>query len=268
MKNQIKLFTVLAIVFFAANTFANEIGLTTKGMQLYAPTAKGSKSSGGGKAFEGKGSKQISIGVGLSSYIGAFASFGKFEFAFNGSSEATAVEALADGNILVVGNTELNGVTRINLTRLLSDGTFDNSFAANEGSTTFSFLAGGERCDDMVMLNGSRMATVCSVVGVGQSDMFVTMFLLDLSVGLVDADMASNQILVYPNPVLSDFQLKYDLPSDQALTITLTDMSGRVVHTWVSNEMNAAGEHQLTLQRPDNIVAGHYLLHIQDTRST
>lgn len=80
MKNQIKLFTVLAIVFFAANTFASEIGLTTKGMQLYAPTAKGSKSSGGGKAFEGKGSKQISIGVGLSSYIGAFGKGGFYSY--------------------------------------------------------------------------------------------------------------------------------------------------------------------------------------------
>lgn len=74
MKKSLKLFALLAIVLFATNTYAEELGLKVANLNLYAPAAKGKSSSkgGGGKAFEGKGSKQISIGVGLSSYIGAF----------------------------------------------------------------------------------------------------------------------------------------------------------------------------------------------------
>ncbi|MCC6515294.1 MAG: hypothetical protein IT275_02965 [Chitinophagales bacterium] len=72
MKNLMKLFTVLVVVMFSTSTFAEELGLKVANMNLYAPTAKGKSSSGGGKAFEGKGSKQISIGLGLSSYIGEF----------------------------------------------------------------------------------------------------------------------------------------------------------------------------------------------------
>ncbi len=72
MKKLLKLFTVLAIVMFTSNTFAEELGLKISNLNLTAPAAKSKKSSGGGKAFDGKGSKQISIGVGLSSYIGAF----------------------------------------------------------------------------------------------------------------------------------------------------------------------------------------------------
>ena len=72
MKKSLKLLTLLCIVLFSTSTFAEEFGLKVSNMNLYAPAAKSKKSSGGGKAFDGKGSKQISIGVGLSSYIGAF----------------------------------------------------------------------------------------------------------------------------------------------------------------------------------------------------
>ncbi len=72
MKKSLKLFTVIAIVMFTSNTFAEELGLKISNLNLSAPAAKSKKSSGGGKAFDGKGSKQISIGVGLSSYIGQF----------------------------------------------------------------------------------------------------------------------------------------------------------------------------------------------------
>ncbi|HMV14379.1 MAG TPA: hypothetical protein PKK18_00845 [Chitinophagales bacterium] len=80
MKNLMKLFTVLVVVMFSTSTFAEELGLKVANMNLYAPTAKGKSSSGGGKAFEGKGSKQISIGVGLSSYIGAFGKGGFYSY--------------------------------------------------------------------------------------------------------------------------------------------------------------------------------------------
>jgi hypothetical protein len=80
MKKSMKLFTVLAIMLFTANTFASELGLKVANSNLYAPAAKSKKSSGGGKAFEGKGSKQISIGVGLSSYIGQFGKGGFYGY--------------------------------------------------------------------------------------------------------------------------------------------------------------------------------------------
>ena len=83
MKKSLKLFTVLAIVMFTSNTFAEELGLKISNLNLTAPAAKSKKSSGGGKAFDGKGSKQISIGVGLSSYIGAFGKGGFYSYLGN-----------------------------------------------------------------------------------------------------------------------------------------------------------------------------------------
>lgn len=70
MKQLTKLFAVIALMVFTSTAFAEQLGLKMAHLNSYA--AKSKSSSGGGKAFEGKGSKQISIGLGLSSYIGTF----------------------------------------------------------------------------------------------------------------------------------------------------------------------------------------------------
>ncbi|HRB69157.1 MAG TPA: hypothetical protein PLT17_01505 [Chitinophagales bacterium] len=67
-----KFLTIVGVVFYSTTTFANEIGMNISNMEMYAPTAKGKSKSSGSKAFEGKGSKQISIGLGFSSYLGYF----------------------------------------------------------------------------------------------------------------------------------------------------------------------------------------------------
>ena len=60
----------------------NLLGLKISNLNL-APAAKEKKKSSNGGAFEGKGSKQISIGVGLSSYIGCFFERDRLIFAQN-----------------------------------------------------------------------------------------------------------------------------------------------------------------------------------------
>jgi len=81
MKKTIKLFTVLVAVMFATSTFASELGIRMSNLNL-APPAKTTKSakSSSGKAFEGKGSTTVSVGIGLSSYLGVFGKggFGRY----------------------------------------------------------------------------------------------------------------------------------------------------------------------------------------------
>lgn len=86
MKKSLKLVALLAIVLFSTNTFAEELGLKMSNFNLYSTMAKSSKgkSSSGGKAFEGKGSKQINIGLGLSSYIGSFGKGGFYRYGGGG----------------------------------------------------------------------------------------------------------------------------------------------------------------------------------------
>lgn len=75
-----KLMVIATIMLFSANTFAEELGLNMSNMTRSYAASKKSKSSGGDKAFEGKGSKTVSIGLGMSSYLGAFGKGGFYRY--------------------------------------------------------------------------------------------------------------------------------------------------------------------------------------------
>ncbi|HUM52532.1 MAG TPA: hypothetical protein PK431_11985 [Chitinophagales bacterium] len=79
MKKLMKLMVVATIILFSTNTFAEELGLKMSNLTSYAAPKKSSKSSGE-KAFEGKGSKTLSIGLGMSSYLGNFGSGGFYRY--------------------------------------------------------------------------------------------------------------------------------------------------------------------------------------------
>lgn len=77
MKKSIKLFAVLLVtIMFATNTFASELGLKMANLHLAPPTKssskKSSKGSSGDKAFEGKGSKTLLLGLGGSNMFTIF----------------------------------------------------------------------------------------------------------------------------------------------------------------------------------------------------
>jgi hypothetical protein len=76
MKKSIKLFAVLVTVMFATNTFASELGIKLSSLNLAPPTKstskKSSKGSSGDKAFEGKGSKTVLLGLGGSNMFTIF----------------------------------------------------------------------------------------------------------------------------------------------------------------------------------------------------
>lgn len=64
MKKLMKLFTVLAIVMFTSNTFAEELGLKMANLNLYAPAAKVKKESSGGGIQKGTMQLDVSFNLG------------------------------------------------------------------------------------------------------------------------------------------------------------------------------------------------------------
>jgi hypothetical protein len=69
----------------------------------------------------------------------------------------------------------------------------------------------------------------------------------------------SSELLLssYPNPLESSTTLHYSLPSPSPITLTLFDALGREVARPVGNEMQNAGEHEVTLDAR-NLPAGIY----------
>ncbi len=68
MKKLIKIFTVLAIVMYTTNTFAEQLGLKVSNLNLYAPAAKEKKSSGSDGGIE-KGTMQLDVSFNLGSHF-------------------------------------------------------------------------------------------------------------------------------------------------------------------------------------------------------
>lgn len=196
-------------------------------------------------------------------YDSTFASFGTFEFAFNGNSAGFAVEVLPNGKILMCSKSVVNGNTRVNLTLLKDDGTFDDSFSASEGSIVSNFYAAGENPSDMALLTGNRVAITGFCTGTGQFDMFTAVYLLDGTVGVLDFEQSVTTILAYPNPVVSQFNLNFELTEPQVLNISLVDITGRTVAAFAENKAFESGLNQNSFKLPEDIVPGHYILSVQ-----
>ena len=89
MKKLIKLFFVLAVITFATNTFASELGLKAANLNLSAPAAKSKKSSSGGGIEKGDiqidanfiaGTNWPLVFRGPGGYGGGYYGFGGFSY--------------------------------------------------------------------------------------------------------------------------------------------------------------------------------------------
>lgn len=83
MKKSLKFIAIIAFILFSTSSYAEELGLKVSNMNMFAAAGK-SKASSGGKAFEGKGSKQINLGLAATSYIGSFSKGGFSRFGGGG----------------------------------------------------------------------------------------------------------------------------------------------------------------------------------------
>lgn len=73
---------------------------------------------------------------------------------------------------------------------------------------------------------------------------------------------ASTNLLVYPNPVRDEINMKFELPQSWPVSISLLDGYGRLVSTLMDAEMLPMGAHELHFAPPD-LAAGLYLLRFQ-----
>lgn len=76
------------------------------------------------------------------------------------------------------------------------------------------------------------------------------------------SDEQVSGLKVTPNPTHSDFTASYVLPAESAITLTLSDITGRVIKVIESPVVLPAGPHQVNFQTED-LPAGIYMLVLQ-----
>jgi len=70
---------------------------------------------------------------------------------------------------------------------------------------------------------------------------YLARYVSDLNVGTIDFATKLNNALVYPNPLQEETILEYTLENPETLTIQLTDLNGRILKTYLQNQLQKAG---------------------------
>jgi uncharacterized delta-60 repeat protein len=181
---------------------------------------------------------------------------GKVTPNFNGVSHSSVLQP--DGKIIVAGG----GLISFALLRFNTDGTLDDEFGVNgfvhEDIGPGRSLAKG--CD--LQPDGKIVvAGDASISGSGSNHGFaVARFITGLNLGVVSLSMQDNAMLIYPNPIQESAVLEYTLNHDEAISIELFDMSGKLVQSLVQSEKRTKGQQKETLVLDATLPSGNYIL--------
>ena len=91
----------------------------------------------------------------------------------------------------------------------------------------------------------------------------VIRYLPELVLGTIDFSISETAALIYPNPIVSETTLEYTLSQAETISITLYDVSGKLIRTFLSSEEKEAGDHKQTLNF-DGIATGNYVLKLSN----
>ncbi|MEZ4991099.1 MAG: T9SS type A sorting domain-containing protein [Saprospiraceae bacterium] len=178
-----------------------------------------------------------------------------------------AMDQQADGKFLLSGEYQPLGqeYSDIFLLRLLPDGSRDPSFGAN-GLVVHSV---GLYIEYSHMISqqsdGKILATGKYNLSGDISDykIFLARFDNQKTVDAPEPSLPETSFEVFPNPVIQNISMKYKLETSERISISLSDINGRMIHSFLQNEYLSAGEQQHSFLLPKGLAAGTYLLNWQ-----
>lgn len=194
----------------------------------------------------------------------------KTDFGTNAYDYAEAVCIQPDGKIVVAGYSLLSFSITDNyffIVRYNSDGTLDNEFgtggkmAPDMGTSAVSFVkketalqSDGENCGCRRYCERNRVCHTRSALPRRPQRW------------RDDANAAFSSPLIYPNPVSDGtLTLGYTLPAASSVQIELMDLQGKSICTLLNGE-RPSGEIQESLQLPEGLPDGFYLVNIKTER--
>ncbi|MCB9187149.1 MAG: T9SS type A sorting domain-containing protein [Flavobacteriales bacterium] len=188
---------------------------------------------------------------------------------FNPSEDFEATQAIliqADGKIIGIGETLNSGnqVFRLNI-----DGSFDSDFGEN-GMVQFPFRDSGNDQTTCGALQSDQKVLVGGITrnpeNGHETEFAIARILTDLNIGIVELTESLSNTLVYPNPIEEQARLQFELTQSEELTISLVDMQGRLVQTFISEQEMNQGKHDLQLHFSKSLESGAYLLSVSSKK--
>ena len=81
---------------------------------------------------------------------------------------------------------------------------------------------------------------------------------------MVDFSVIQGSELIYPNPVTTQAVLEYKVMQDEAITINMYDLNGRLVQVFFEKQNKLKGTHQEVLKISKSLAPGNYVVQVSN----
>ena len=169
-----------------------------------------------------------------------------------------------DGKTLLVGR---SNDWEFTVVRLTDNGALDISFNGI-GSMQFGFGNTASYSYAGVLQADGKLVIGCTVLNPAGGGYIsgLARILTDLNIGIIEFSENLSNTLIYPNPIQEQATFQYELAKTEILSISLFDMQGKLMNTFLSKREQQAGKHQLALEFPAAISSGTYLLSVSSEK--
>lgn len=179
----------------------------------------------------------------------------------NKYSVALSLALQSDGKIILAGFSYSESlIENFSLARYNTDGSLDKTFGI-EGKLTTEFGSRGSiatsaciQSDDKILLVGYSESDST------EYDFALARYITDLNLGIIDFHKSNNSMIIYPNPITKDAILEYILTNQEIVSINLTDIQGKVIKSFITNNIQGAGKYKHTIELPEEIPSGYYFI--------
>jgi len=165
-----------------------------------------------------------------------------------------------DGKLVVMGTQE--DFTTTQFARYTANGAYDPTFNG-DGYVKFNIdPVIGEFPQNFALNANDNIVATGAIANVDTVyHLFVAGFVPNLT-SIGEIVFSSNApVLLYPNPLQATETLNYTLKEKEQITISLIDNQGKLITTFVDNEQQGVGEHEVRLTMP-TLATGTYFIRI------
>lgn len=170
-----------------------------------------------------------------------------------------------DGKIWLGGyaHSNINGGSDMALVRLHSNGIPDDSFDGDGVKVYEDDLNTSSTMNSIAFQPDGKIVGTGFVRKDGLNSMRIMRIISGLTVSNEDPYIQDIRLSVYPNPVVKDVTLTYELQQAETISIRLCDVHGRVIQELMSRSERFSGIHTEQLTIENQVPPGNYFISIQ-----
>lgn len=184
------------------------------------------------------------------------------------SDNAYSVLIQPNGKIIVVGDAYTTTNYDYAIVRYNNDGLIDSTFGLNgKVLTDFEFTKDVAKSACLTP-DGKIVAGGYIHLGDLLYDFSCARYLNDLNIGMIDFEENNTFLNIYPNPIRSYATIEYELEKDEKISVTLYNMNGTIIKSFVSKQKREAGNHKEIINFNGIAPLGTYFVSLNNGKSS